>query len=140
MRNCCGSAIHGRWPKSNAPLPTWPKPAAVMTWIYLRTHARFLSTPRKPMIATHDTEPVQRISSAPSGAEGLTTLAGLGLAPKALLFSGHIDSVTASGVLMADIFQEKRIITVDLLGDEFLEAVSTGAPISIHEDGTVEVG
>ena len=41
---------------------------------------------------------------------------------------------------MADIFQEKPIITVDLLGDEFLEAVSTGAPISIHEDGTVEVG
>jgi hypothetical protein len=24
--------------------------------------------------------------------------------------------------------------------DEFLEAVSTGDPISIHEDGTVEVG
>ena len=67
-------------------------------------------------------------------------VAGLGLAPKALLFSGHIDSVTASGVLMADIFQEKPIITVDLLGDEFLEAVSTGAPISLHEDGTVEVG
>jgi hypothetical protein len=31
-------------------------------------------------------------------------------------------------------------ITIDLLGGEFLEAVSTGDPIAIHEDGTVEVG
>jgi predicted aconitase with swiveling domain len=67
-------------------------------------------------------------------------VAGLGLAPKALLFSRHIDSVTASGVLMADIWQEKPIITIDLLGEEFLEAVKTGDPISVMEDGTVQVG
>ena len=67
-------------------------------------------------------------------------VAGLGLAPKALLFSRHIDSVTASGVIMADIWQEKTIICVDLLGEEFLEAAKTGDPISIQEDGTVEVG
>ena len=67
-------------------------------------------------------------------------VAGLDLAPKALLFSRHIDSVTASGVLMADIWQEKPIICVDLLGQEFLDAVETGDPISIKEDGTVEVG
>jgi predicted aconitase with swiveling domain len=67
-------------------------------------------------------------------------VAGLNLAPKALLFSRHIDSVTASGVLMADIWQEKTIICVDLLGEEFLEAVKTGDPISIQEDGTVTVG
>ena len=67
-------------------------------------------------------------------------VAGLDLAPKALLFSRHIDSVTASGVLMADIWQEKTIICVDLLGEEFLEAAKTGDPISIQEDGTVEVG
>ena len=67
-------------------------------------------------------------------------VAGLGLAPKALLFSGHIDSVTASGVLMADIWQQKPIITIDLLGDEFLEAVKTGDPIAIKKDGSVEVG
>ena len=30
--------------------------------------------------------------------------------------------------------------SIDLLGDEFLEAVNTGDPIAIHEDGTVEVG
>ena len=67
-------------------------------------------------------------------------VAGLGLAPKALLFSHHIDSVTASGVLMAEIWQEKPIITIDLLGDEFLKAVKTGDPIAVKKDGTVEVG
>ena len=66
-------------------------------------------------------------------------VAGLGLAPKALLFSRHIDSVTASGVLMADIWQDKQIICVDLLGEEFLEAAKTGDPISIQEDGTVKI-
>ena len=66
-------------------------------------------------------------------------VAGLDLAPKAMLFSRHIDSVTASGVLMADIWQEKPIICVDLLGEDFLEAVKTGAPITIMIDGTVEV-
>jgi hypothetical protein len=41
---------------------------------------------------------------------------------------------------MEDIWNETRIITIDLLGDEFLEAVNTGDPIAIHADGTVEVG
>jgi len=67
-------------------------------------------------------------------------VAGLKLAPQALLFSRHIDSVTASGVLMADIWQKKPIFCVDLLGEEFLEAVKNGDPISVKEDGTVEVG
>ena len=36
--------------------------------------------------------------------------------------------------------KEKRIVTIDMLGDEFLETVQMGDPIAIHEDGTVEVG
>jgi predicted aconitase with swiveling domain len=64
----------------------------------------------------------------------------LGVGPKALLFSWHIDSVGAAGLFMNDIWYNRRIITVDLLGDEFLEAVNTGDPIAIYEDGTVEVG
>ena len=67
-------------------------------------------------------------------------VAGLELAPKAMLFSRHIDSVTASGVLMADIWQKKPIICVDLLGDDFLEAVKSGDPITVKDDGTGEVG
>ena len=64
----------------------------------------------------------------------------LGVGPQALLLSRHIDSVAASGVFMEDIWNGKRIITIDLLGDEFLAAVNTGDPIAIHADGTVEVG
>ena len=58
----------------------------------------------------------------------------------AMLFSSHIDSIAAGGLIMDDIWNGRRIFTIDLLGDEFLEAVKTGDPISIHEDGTVEVG
>jgi hypothetical protein len=35
---------------------------------------------------------------------------------------------------------DKRIIAVDLLGPEFLAEVNTGDPISVSEDGTVEIG
>jgi hypothetical protein len=35
---------------------------------------------------------------------------------------------------------DKRIITIDLLGDEFLDTVNTGHPVKIHDDGTVEMG
>ena len=41
---------------------------------------------------------------------------------------------------MADIWKNLRIVTVDMLGDEFLETVQTGDPIAVYEDGTVEVG
>jgi len=41
---------------------------------------------------------------------------------------------------MNDIWYGRRIITIDLLGDEFREAVNTSDPIAIHADGTVEVG
>ena len=51
-----------------------------------------------------------------------------------------IDTLAAAGVLMADIWKDERIVTIDMLGDEFLETVQMGDPISIHEDGTVEVG
>ena len=64
----------------------------------------------------------------------------IGVGPLAMLFSGHIDSIAAAGLFMEDIWNDKRIITVDLLGDEFLEAVQTGDRIAIHADGTVEVG
>jgi predicted aconitase with swiveling domain len=81
----------------------------------------------------------QCIGSSMGGA-AFMAVAGLGVAPKAMLYSHHIDAVSASGIVMANVWQEKPIITVDLLGDEFLETVKTGAPIAIHEDGTVEVG
>jgi len=70
----------------------------------------------------------------------LMGMSELGVGPKAMLFAWHIDSVSSAGLFMNDIWKGKRIITVDMLGDEFLKAVKTGDLIAIHEDGTVEVG
>ncbi len=70
----------------------------------------------------------------------LMGVAKMDLAPKAMLFSKHVDSLAIGGLLMADIWMDHRIITVDLLGDDFLDAVNTGDPIKVFEDGTVEIG
>ena len=49
-------------------------------------------------------------------------------------------SVSLAGLLMDEIWNDRRVITIDLLGDDFIETVKTGDPIAIYEDGTVEVG
>jgi predicted aconitase with swiveling domain len=74
------------------------------------------------------------------GAGTIMMLSELGVQPQAWLFSSHIDSISAGGLIMDDVWNKKRVITIDLLGDEFLEAVKTGDPVNILEDGTVEVG
>jgi len=74
------------------------------------------------------------------GAGTVMMLSELGVQPQAWLFSSHIDSISAGGLIMDDVWNNRRVVTIDLLGDEFLEAVKTGDPVSIHEDGTVEVG
>ena len=74
------------------------------------------------------------------GAGTVMMVSELGLQPQAWLFSSHIDSISAGGLIMDDVWNKKRVVTIDLLGDEFLEAVKTGDPVTIHEDGTVEVG
>jgi hypothetical protein len=47
---------------------------------------------------------------------GIKTIGG---GPEALLFSKPIDTLAAAGVLMAEIWKDQRIVTVDMLGDEF---------------------
>lgn len=74
------------------------------------------------------------------GGMSLMGMAAIGVGPKALLFSNPIDTLAAAGVLMAEIWKDQHIITVDMLGSEFLETVQMGDPIAVHEDGTVEVG
>jgi predicted aconitase with swiveling domain len=66
-------------------------------------------------------------------------IAEKGIAPKAMLFANHIDSIAACGLIMTDKWEGKRIVTVDLLGPEFLKAVQTGQSIRVQEDGTVEI-
>ena len=74
------------------------------------------------------------------GGMALMGMKAIGVGPEALLFSKPIDTLAAAGVLMADIWKDQRIVTIDMLGDEFLNTVQMGDPIAIHEDGTVEVG
>ena len=74
------------------------------------------------------------------GAGAIMGMNLLGVGFKAMLFSSHVDSIAAGGLIMDDIWNDKKVITVDLLGDEFMEAVKTGDKIKISEDGTVEVG
>ena len=81
----------------------------------------------------------QTIGSTLGGAT-LMGVNDLGVGPKAMLFAWHIDSVAAAGLFIDDVWNGRRIITIDILGDEFLETVKTGDPIAIHADGTVEVG
>jgi predicted aconitase with swiveling domain len=69
----------------------------------------------------------------------LQSAAALGLAPKAMLFSESIDSIGAAGVILADVWTVNRIVTVDCLGQEFLDYVKDGMTITVKEDGTVLV-
>jgi predicted aconitase with swiveling domain len=74
---------------------------------------------------------------------GGATLMGVGsldLGPKAMLYSGHVDSVSVAGLIIDNVWNDRNVITIDLLGDDFLDTVKTGDKIKISEDGTVEVG
>ncbi len=63
-----------------------------------------------------------------------------GIGPKAMLYSQTVDSISVAGILMSDIWNDDKIVTVDQLGPDFLATVKDGDPIVIHADGTVEVG
>jgi len=66
-------------------------------------------------------------------------VAHMGIAPRAMLFSQHVDSLAAAGLAVAEVWVGKRICAVDELGDEFLEYVSDGQGITVRKDGTVIV-
>ncbi|UCD80242.1 MAG: DUF126 domain-containing protein [Desulfobacterales bacterium] len=67
-------------------------------------------------------------------------IAKMGIAPRAMLFAEHIDSLSAAGLVLAEVWAGIRICAVDQLGDEFLNYVKTGQKIRIKPDGTVTVG
>ena len=67
----------------------------------------------------------------------LQTVTKMGIGPAALLFADDIDSLAAAGVLLSEIWLNKKIITIDRLGEEFLNSVTDGAKITINADGTV---
>ena len=69
----------------------------------------------------------------------LYTSAKLEKNPACLLFSEPIDSLAAAGAILADVWTDNSMPTVDSLGEEFLEAVKDGDKITVKEDGTVVI-
>ncbi len=67
----------------------------------------------------------------------IQTVAAMGIQPKAMLFSATAESLAISGVLLADIWENTKIVTVDGLGDRFLESVQEGQTVEVAEDGVV---
>ena len=67
----------------------------------------------------------------------IQTVAAMGIQPKAILFSATAESLAISGVLLADIWENTKIVTVDGLGDRFLESVQEGQTVEVAEDGVV---
>lgn len=75
-----------------------------------------------------------------TGGMVLYCAAALGRQPACLLFSKPIDSLAAAGAILADVWTDVKMPVVDSLGDAFLDAVKTGDPVSVAEDGTVTIG
>ena len=74
-----------------------------------------------------------------TGGMVIQTIAVRSLAPKAWLFSHHIDPLAASGIILSNVWNDAGLIAIDELGDDFLDAVKSGDNITIKEDGTVIV-
>jgi hypothetical protein len=51
----------------------------------------------------------------------------------------HIDTLAASGAILADTWLGKRIVVVDKLGREFLEYEQDGQQVTVDPDRTVTV-
>ena len=74
-----------------------------------------------------------------TGGMVLYAVAAAGKQPACMLFSKHIDSLAASGAILADVWTDAKMPVVDMLGDEFLEAVQTGDTVTVKPDGVVVV-
>ena len=59
--------------------------------------------------------------------------------PACLLFSKPIDSLAAAGAILAGVWTESPMLTIDSLGEEFLAAVKSGVKVKAANDGTVEI-
>ena len=59
--------------------------------------------------------------------------------PACLLFSEHIDSLAGAGVVLSSVWENSKMIAIDMLGKEFLDTVKTGDTVEVKEDGTVIV-
>lgn len=92
---------------------------------------------KKPMIGKALCLP-ETIGST-TGGMVLYTACALGKQPACMLFSKPIDSLAASGAILAANWTEAKMPVVDSLGDEFLGCVKDGMTITVAPDGTVTV-
>ncbi len=92
---------------------------------------------KKPMAGKALCMP-QTIGSTTGGLV-LYCAASMSRQPACLLFSKEIDSLAAAGAILADVWTDNSMPTVDNLGSEFLDYVQTGDTITVYEDGSVEV-
>lgn len=69
----------------------------------------------------------------------IQTVCQMGISPDVYLFSEHIDSLAASGIVLARVWEKSKVICIDQLGEEFLNTVQTGDKLKVAEDGTVTI-
>jgi len=74
-----------------------------------------------------------------TGGMVLFCAASLKRQPACLLFSKSIDSLAAAGAILAGVWTDTPMLTIDSLGDDFLNAVKSGSKIRASCDGTVEI-
>ena len=74
-----------------------------------------------------------------TGGMALFCAASLKRQPACLLFSKSIDSLAAAGAILAGVWTDTPMLTIDSLGDDFLNAVKSGSKIRASCDGTVEI-
>ncbi len=91
----------------------------------------------KPMVGTALCLP-QTIGST-TGGMVLYCANAMKRAPKCMLFSEHIDSLACAGAVLAAVWTDEPMVTVDCLGQEFLDYVKDGMKITVAPDGTVTV-
>ena len=92
---------------------------------------------KKPMKGTALCLP-QTIGST-TGGMVLYTACATGNQPACMLFSKTIDSLAASGAILAEVWTDANMPVVDELGDEFLDYMKDGMTVTVGRDGTVTV-
>ena len=74
-----------------------------------------------------------------TGGMVLFTVCSYGKQPACMLFSKPIDSLAASGAILADVWTDAKMPVVDNLGEDFLAYVKDGMEIRVSESGLVTV-
>lgn len=74
-----------------------------------------------------------------TGGMVLYTACALGKQPACMLFSKPIDTLAASGAILAANWTDSNMPVIDKLGEEFLSYVKDGMTVTVGADGIVTV-